>query len=182
MGLLDDAIREHLELKRLHGADPGHVAREEQEALGPVPRKGDAEPGGPPIEGPDEAAVAIERASGLSEPRLEADPGDASQETTELDMSTVLEGDLGAAREPAPEAGTSDAGSGDSLEWEMPHVEHGASAEDRGREQEAQEGEQGAEPPVEDVLEATPDFLRETPEQERLWFEQRPPRDFDFDK
>ena len=36
--------------------------------------------------------------------------------------------------------------------------------------------------PVEDVLEETPDFLRDTPEQERLWFEQRPPRDFDFDK
>ena len=36
--------------------------------------------------------------------------------------------------------------------------------------------------PVEDVLEETPDFLRDTPEQERLWFEQQPPRDFDFDK
>src|SRR5580693_2443545 len=40
MGLLDDAIREHLELKRLRGADPGDVAREEQAALGPV-RRGD---------------------------------------------------------------------------------------------------------------------------------------------
>jgi hypothetical protein len=36
--------------------------------------------------------------------------------------------------------------------------------------------------PIEDVLEKTPDFLRETPEQERLWFEQRPPRDFDFNE
>ena len=26
------------------------------------------------------------------------------------------------------------------------------------------------------------DFLRDTPEQDRLWFEQQPPRDFDFDK
>src|SRR5947207_7743138 len=33
MGLLDDAIREHLELKRRRGADPGEVAREEREAL-----------------------------------------------------------------------------------------------------------------------------------------------------
>jgi hypothetical protein len=32
----------------------------------------------------------------------------------------------------------------------------------------------------EDVLEETPDFLQETPEHDRLWFEQRPPRDFDF--
>jgi hypothetical protein len=34
MGLLDDAIREHLELKRKHGADPTEVARQEREALG----------------------------------------------------------------------------------------------------------------------------------------------------
>src|SRR4051794_3310956 len=38
MGLLDDAIREHLELKRKHGANPEDVARQEQEALGPSPR------------------------------------------------------------------------------------------------------------------------------------------------
>ena len=35
---------------------------------------------------------------------------------------------------------------------------------------------------IEDVLEETPDFLRDTPEHERLWFEQRPPRDFDFNE
>ena len=34
MGLLDDAIREHLELKRRHGADPEEVTRQEREALG----------------------------------------------------------------------------------------------------------------------------------------------------
>ncbi|MEJ7750699.1 MAG: hypothetical protein WKF32_04520, partial [Thermoleophilaceae bacterium] len=32
-----------------------------------------------------------------------------------------------------------------------------------------------------DVLEETPEFLQETPEHDRLWFEQKPPRDFDFD-
>ena len=32
-----------------------------------------------------------------------------------------------------------------------------------------------------DVLEDTPDFLQETPEHDRLWFEQKPPKDFDFD-
>lgn len=31
-----------------------------------------------------------------------------------------------------------------------------------------------------DVLEETPDFLEETPEHDRLWFEQKPPKDFDF--
>jgi hypothetical protein len=38
MGELDEAIREHLELKRRRGADPAEVAREEQEALDPVTR------------------------------------------------------------------------------------------------------------------------------------------------
>ncbi len=33
----------------------------------------------------------------------------------------------------------------------------------------------------EGVLEETPEFLQETPEHDRLWFEQKPPRDFDFD-
>ncbi len=37
-------------------------------------------------------------------------------------------------------------------------------------------------PEGEDVLEETPDFLQETPEHDRLWFEQKPPRDFDFDR
>jgi hypothetical protein len=32
----------------------------------------------------------------------------------------------------------------------------------------------------EDPLEATPDFLEETPEHDRLWFEQKEPKDFDF--
>ena len=45
MGLLDDAIREHLELKRRRGADPTEVARQEHEALGPA-AAGSAAPSG----------------------------------------------------------------------------------------------------------------------------------------
>ena len=56
-------------------------------------------------------------------------------------------------------------------------VSHGDPAGPAG----AHDGEEG-EPVEDDVLEETPDFLRDTPEQERLWFEQQPPRDFDFDK
>jgi hypothetical protein len=33
----------------------------------------------------------------------------------------------------------------------------------------------------EDVLEDTPDFLEDAPEDDNLWFEQKPPKDFDFD-
>ena len=43
MGLLDDAIREHMELKRLRGADPSVLARQEQDALGPVVPEGENE-------------------------------------------------------------------------------------------------------------------------------------------
>lgn len=35
--------------------------------------------------------------------------------------------------------------------------------------------------PDEDLLEETPNFLEEAPEDDRLWFEQKPPKDFDFD-
>ena len=34
--------------------------------------------------------------------------------------------------------------------------------------------------PEEDVLEETPDFLEDS-EDDQLWFEQKPPKDFDFD-
>jgi hypothetical protein len=32
-----------------------------------------------------------------------------------------------------------------------------------------------------DVLEETPEFLQDAPDHDRLWFEQKPPRDFNFD-
>src|SRR6187200_1359961 len=50
MGLLDDAIREHLDLKRKHGADPEDVARQEREALGPGQRNEFAQPDAEPAE------------------------------------------------------------------------------------------------------------------------------------
>jgi hypothetical protein len=43
------------------------------------------------------------------------------------------------------------------------------------------EAEGEADSPDEDVLEETPDFLEESPEDDQLWFEQKPPKDFDFD-
>jgi hypothetical protein len=49
MGILDDAIREHLELKRKHGAASSDLERLEKEAFGPPARPGD-----PDFEGSDE--------------------------------------------------------------------------------------------------------------------------------
>src|ERR1700761_4829185 len=44
MSILDDAIREHLELKRAHGADEGEVKRLEDEAFGPPQRPDEIDP------------------------------------------------------------------------------------------------------------------------------------------
>ena len=52
-----------------------------------------------------------------------------------------------------------------------------APAEDTG-EAEVVEGELADE--EEDVLEETPEFLRDQPEDDELWFEQGEPKDFDF--
>src|SRR5687767_2083042 len=38
MGVLDDAIRQHLELKRQHGVSEEELRRQEEEALGPARR------------------------------------------------------------------------------------------------------------------------------------------------
>jgi hypothetical protein len=43
MSILDDAIREHLELKRAHGADESELKKLEDEAFGPPGRPGEAE-------------------------------------------------------------------------------------------------------------------------------------------
>jgi len=182
MGLLDDAIREHLELKRQRGADPSEVAREQREALD-APVRGPAEDAAlsgdtasaaplvdPPLAtAPPVAAVSPDTAADAAPPDLPNAPADmaVAGETAELDMSSVLgeEPDDAPGPAAAPDASSSQE---DSLEWEMPGET--ATADDE------------AEEPAEDVLEETPEFLRDTPEQERLWFEQRPPRDFDFDK
>jgi hypothetical protein len=46
--------------------------------------------------------------------------------------------------------------------------------------EEARPAADGDEDEDEDVLEETPEFLQDAPEHDRLWFEQKPPRDFDF--
>jgi hypothetical protein len=164
MGMLDDAIRDHLELKRRRGADPSEVAREQREALDMAEEPLDDADFAPH----NEASVTAE-AEGALAASVAEDGGGTAGETAELDMRTVLDADA--------EQTTLDAEE-DSLEWETPDRSRpdprDTAPETR---QETPPGEHTA-----DVLEQTPDFLRDTPEQERMWFEQRPPRDFDFDK
>lgn len=191
MGLLDDAIREHLELKRLGGADPGEVAREEQDALGPVPRDGGR---GESVEAPAEIEAPSDAGgSFFADPQPSAAVDSSpSQETVEINMEAELSGasELDSDRLPprseraAPVAHPAHAqGPGeDSLEWEVPGEPNPDPSSSGDGDHPSLAGDDEDEEHVEDVLEETPDFLRDTPEQDRLWFEQRPPRDFDFNE
>jgi hypothetical protein len=189
MGLLDDAIREHLELKRKHGANPEDVARQEKEALGQGgPRAEFAQPGGEP-----EAPA----------PEAPAEPAPAAAETTapEFDVPEFQPAAEPPAPpepepEPEPEPAADELPQGDPGITEIPTQDHPAAApgydEDPWLDDEPDEvpAEESLQTPreepkptgEEDVLEETPDFLQETPEHDRLWFEQKPPRDFDWDK
>jgi hypothetical protein len=154
MGLLEDAIREHLELKRQHGADPTEVTAQERDALGPVQRG--VEP------------LVVE-----DEPAPEEAPA-AHDEPVE-DLPEAAAPDVVPEYEPAP-AEPASAEPPPAAETTAPFdIEDEPFAPEPPPEAEASEED-------EDVLEETPDFLQETPEHDRLWFEQKPPRDFDFDR
>ena len=249
MGILDDAIREHLELKRKRGAADDEVARQEAEALGPARRQPASELGDEaavgeatealapePLEAdetlpppPDPASAAdvadappppesfeplepLEAAEPL-EP-LEEDPGDRlpphgdvepiDEPTALHEPSTVDEPELDEPlhAEPAEEdplAPPPDPADVEPIEAEAEVVDPevvdpGPPAADdqatRARPLPPLEDDDLPPEPAlpdrepdesEDVLEETPDFLQDTPEHDRLWFEQKPPRDFDFD-
>lgn len=67
MGILDDAIRQHLELKRQHGAGDEDLDRLEKEAFGPAARPGDPDFVDPDVpaegEAPSEEEPAVEAPS-----------------------------------------------------------------------------------------------------------------------
>jgi len=148
MGLLDDAIREHLELKRRHGADPDEVSRQEREARGAPQRAEFAQPAG---QAPEEDVPADEPASEV-DAELREEPAPVEEEPEAV-----------AAEEPEEDPWFPD----DVQEEDEPAPPSDVVAPDA-------EGD--------DVLEETPEFLQETPEHDRLWVEQKPPRDFDWDK
>jgi hypothetical protein len=193
MGLLDDAIREHLDLKRRRGADPAEVERAEREALGPV-RRGPEE--AEQIEPGVDQALAYDRedtqdwgesfddANGLAsrqpgEPEAyapaEHPPEEPDLEGPELDEPfepDELPADTGDAATPPPHPAPASS-------TPEPPREHGG---DETVEYEVEAAlEQEGEEKSDDVLEETPEFLQDTPDHDRLWFEQRPPRDFDFE-
>lgn len=262
MGILDDAIREHLELKRQHGAAGSDISRLENEAFGAATRPGDPgdETGESPLppadrgagESEDEAPTTVAPISDdpAAEPQGEDDPASPSAEPVEapeaeifdaqggeLDVGNMSTEDFAAAaggrsestpaerarREhselddtidhPGPEpeslsaeleqaapteedrAGETEGERRDETEGERGDETSDASepaqspVDQEGEDDEAAEsGDEGASEDAEgpegeddaDLLEETPEFLKEAPEGEDLWFEQGPPKDFDF--
>lgn len=204
MGVLEDAIREHLELKRAHGASDQEVEREEAEVLGPArgPTPEEAAEGEdlaaegahdepfdePPGLAPDDELDAEPEPSPLDS---EVDDAPAALDISEPEPISDPEAEPAA---PADFAADFDAQE-DFVENADPMTEPAPpEPEPAPREPEPEsiafdEDEPGVAPPMpeppadasEDVLEDTPDFLQDTPEHDRLWFEQKPPRDFDFD-
>jgi hypothetical protein len=278
MSILDDAIREHLELKRAHGADEAELKKLEDEAFGPPGRPEEPDPS---AEAPTEfmATPEVSEAEPAEEERrrinvadLQEPPPAAPQESTEepqaepaaeeepsaMEHEVVPEPPTPEPTEPEPapderqaiaeqpteffdveaEIGTEDAPAPPAeapspsdeeiveVEREEPRLvpvadddeeeddefwseqrlsdeldqaleapiteEHEVPAPTAepvapARDQEEEDDEEPERPDYdpdtghEDVLEDTPDFLEDAPEDDDLWFEQRPPKDFDFD-
>ena len=203
MGILDDAIRQHLELKRRHGVPEQELQRQEEEALGPARRdvaqqreEAEPAPGQTATAEADEAAApaAVQETALLDretsarneaaptatdEGRVEDEPH-AAVEPTPVEPPPVEP----PPHEPDPHVALRDTEPHgfEALEEEEQLADKGADErEDEDEELLSAEEEAEAEAGDPDVLEDTPDFLQETPEHDRLWFEQKPPRDFDFD-
>jgi hypothetical protein len=292
MGILDEAIREHLELKRQHGAGDSELKQLEDEAFGQAERPGSEgasdplaeaptefmavpeggetssrrepptiadlqEPPPPAEEAPVDEAPAEEEQPAMEheivadapEPAAEAEPeaeiepsGPSTEERHAIaEQPTELhdmESELGAPPSPTDEelveeeiaeprlapadplAGLEEdedaevsvtgpaADDDDELDDEddafwneqrlsdeldqaleapprdpEPELSDEVELDDEVQVEQDEDPEPEAAAPLhdEDVLEETPDFLEETPEDDQLWFEQKPPKDFDFD-
>jgi hypothetical protein len=261
MGLLDDAIREHLDLKRRSGGDPAEIERLEQEALGPVRREfagstavsddprarqdEHAAPIGEDLHGHDELPrLEPERRGALGddfghdepveEPRKRGFLRRAFSASGESEHEEPPRPEPPARREPprlalegtehhddepeAPAGGRAAAAPSPTTppDEQATQVHRVVEPEDHDEPLERPERVERKEPdePLErperverkepdaddtpptapagsahehaapdepDVLEETPEFLQDAPEHDRLWFEQRAPRDFDFD-
>jgi hypothetical protein len=239
MGILDEAIRDHLELKRKGGTQEADLRRLEDEAFGPPGRPGEpavgvaataeapetplpeSEPRPPSDQAPDVGALPeheepeggsapegevlfhdFAAEEGLVTPRDEAAPAPpveretpAAPPTDEIAFDDTqahdVETEIGAPEEkpgpppaeevPAEELPAEEVEIEEDLEITLDEEDEELVEGEIDRNADESELDQAPEDAGEDVLEETPDFLRETPESDRLWFEQKPPKDFDFD-
>jgi hypothetical protein len=199
MGILDQAIREHLELKRRRGATESELRQLEDEAFGPPTRPG--EPDFPEHAEPSEqSGNGVAREGAVAAPGEEATDRDlapaaaepATEEPVAVEHPIVEEGENPAGEAMPREAEETPIESLDTVEHPFPGEEE-PPAEESGAEPAGKQFEGAAEddePPArsesegagdeEDVLADTPEFLKDAPEDDELWFEQGEPKDFDF--
>ncbi len=144
---------------------------EEREAIAEQPTEMhdmEAELGGDATEQAPTEADAADESSDEEEYEEDDDFWDEKRLSDELDQA------LEAPSEPEPEA-----------EPEEALYEDAATEAEETEPEPAQPEQPEPSSPAgadeEDVLEETPDFLEEAPEDDQLWFEQKPPKDFDFD-
>jgi len=297
MGILDEAIREHLELKRAHGAPDSELKKLEDEAFGQAERPGDEAAQDPFAEAPTEFMVqpdAPEESGARREPTIadlqepppmpvpESKPVEepAAEEAAPVEEQPAMEHEIVAeAAEPEPEIAPEAAAhsteerhaiaeqptelfdvedelaespqpsdeelveeeaveprlssadpladleedeeaeaaiqrpapddeedyededdafwneqrlsdeldqalEGPLVDDDEVEVEEGSEVEEDFVEEDDADEDGGSAAPTarhDDVLDETPDFLEEAPEDDQLWFEQKPPKDFDFD-
>ncbi|HEY5051931.1 MAG TPA: hypothetical protein VII45_00820 [Solirubrobacterales bacterium] len=153
------------------------------------------------LEEVDEDDISVEGRS--QDAAVEADEDDDFFDEQRLseELDQALEAPVSAPPEPAPlpdldeeENEGDDDASGhfeeDSEEHTEEHAlepveedseEHPVKYADEDSDEHEVEGSDKDEQPTGDVLGGTPDFLEEAPEDDQLWFEQKPPKDFDFD-
>jgi hypothetical protein len=193
MGLLDDAIREHLELKRLGGADPGDVARAEQDALGRVHREQESRSDEQPSDQIHDSSATARSLFLESELVSDADApasNRSSQETVEINMEVELKRGIDVEHEsdapvdallaPVGHPAHTQADREESTEWETssnpPGERGGIAKSDSDTESRPSSGPVRSEH-IENMTEEPHDFARETPEQKRRWFRRHSWRD-----
>jgi len=203
MGILDEAIREHLDLKRRRGATDSELQRLEDEAFGPPSRPGEPDFPEQEDESAEQSGNGVAREGAVAEapvaPETPPPPpaeGEHVEQPDEPDEQDAAEEETAIYDEAASEPPIEIL---DTVEHELPEHEDEPEAlppeepgpepaeEPEPLEQEpgpAAEGEETSEADEsqaeEDVLADTPDFLRDAPEDDELWFEQGKPKDFDF--
>ncbi len=193
-GSLADAIAAHLELKKEHGADPEELDREFETALSPANRDEDdsvdlhpASEDLPPEPLPEtakaEQPAAVEpdpapSTTAVITPEPEAEPEPEPDPTPEPDLDSHPE--AASEAEPAP-AVEPEANAAAPATEHAPGEITGTIEFEWDKEAEEAAAEQStAEAAEHDLLEDTPDFFEETPEHDKLWFDEAPPRKFDF--
>ncbi len=127
VGSFDDAIRQHLDLKRRRGADPNEVAHMEREAFGTGAAERHAGACPTPLDGAPFASHGP-TARRTGEVPFSVRRSTLSQETVEMDMDLFIDArrieDEGARRayDWSADGGTPDIGDpASSFEWETPY-------------------------------------------------------------